>query len=186
MSSSLRSLQQVAPPPAVPLETGTPADWSRAEAEIGLPLPADYRELLQAYGSGCFRRFLWPLNPVGGDETLRMAKQAPRLLRKLADEQHRNPTAIPFPLHPAPGGLLPWAWTERGDTLGWLTDGDPARWPVVVAYGSGGTAERFDRTATAFLFSWLSGLIAPRLAPTTPDDGADGPFLSIEELRRGR
>ncbi len=185
MISSLRSLQQVAPPPSVPVETGTPEDWARAEAELGLPLPPDYREFLQAYGSGCFQRFLWVLNPLSEDERLDLARQAPLLLGGLAEQQKREPAALPFPLHPDTGGLFPWGRTGRGDTLCWQAGGDPARWPVVVAYGAGGAAERFDRSTTTFLFQWLSGMIAPGLAPVSPAVEPARPFLSVHELGKG-
>ncbi len=185
MISSLRSLQQVAPPPSIPLETGTPADWPRAEAALPLALPPDYREFIQAYGSGCFRRFLWPLNPVSEDENLNLAAQAPLLIWGLAEAKKRDTATLPFPVHPEPGGLFPWGRTENGDTLCWLTDDDPARWPVVVAYGAGGAAERFDRSTTTFLFQWLSGVAAHRLAPETPADDGTRPFRSVHELRTG-
>ena len=34
--------------------------------------------------------------------------------------------------YPASGGLLPWAYTENGDELYWLTNGHPDEWGIVV------------------------------------------------------
>jgi hypothetical protein len=183
MISSLRSLQQVAPPPSIPLETGSPEDWARVEEELGLAPPADYREMVHAYGSGCFQRFLWVLNPFSEDESLNLAQQAPMLLWSAQEQKKQAPDSIPFPIHPEPGGLFPWARTENGDALFWLAAGAPETWPVVVLYGSGAAAERFDRSTTTFLFQWLSGVIGHTLAPIKPPVLSRAAFLSTAELK---
>jgi hypothetical protein len=181
MASSLRSLMQVAPPPSIPLETGAEDAWPRVEEDLGVPIPPDYREFVHAYGSGCFQRFLWPLNPFSEDENLNLGRQAPMLLWAVQEQKRQAPETVPHPVHPESGGLFPWGRTENGDGLYWLAEGDPARWPVVVAYGAGGALERFDRPTTTFLFQWLSGVIAPRLAPETPGSATARPFLSAAE-----
>ncbi len=91
MISSLRSLQQVAPPPAAPVEAGLPEDWPLVAEEIDLVLPADYCELINVYGSGCFQRLVWPLNPFSDDDHLNLVNQAPRLLRAAAEPGGRSP-----------------------------------------------------------------------------------------------
>ena len=151
MISSLRSLQQVAPPPAAPVETGLPEDWPLVAEELDLVLPPDYCALINVYGSGCFQRLLWPLNPFSEDETLNLVRQAPLLLRAAAERKRQDPAAVPFPVRPEPGGLFPWARTDAGDALYWITAGPAETWPVVAVYASG-AAERFDRSATTFLF----------------------------------
>jgi hypothetical protein len=182
MISSLRSLQQVAPPPAVPVETGLPEDWPLVAEEIDLILPPDYCELVNVYGSGCFQRCLWPLNPFSEDETLNLVRQAPLLLWAASGRKRQEPPAVPFPVHPEPGGLFPWARTDAGDALYWLTKGPAESWPVVVIYGSG-AAERIDRPTTTFLFQWMTGMAAPRLAPPATPGPPPAPFLSLAEMR---
>jgi hypothetical protein len=183
MIASLRSLQQVAPPPSIPMETGRPTDWPQVSEELGLILPSDYGELVNTYGSGCFLRFLWPLNPFSEDGTLNLAQQAPLLLWAAQEQRRMEPSAVPFPIHPEPGGLFPWARTERGDALYWMTEGGPETWPVVVWDRKARAFARFDRSTTLFLFQWISGVIAPGLAPDAPP--RPGPaFLSIAESKR--
>lgn len=78
----------------------------------------------------------------------------------------------PYPLHPAPGGLLVWGTTMDADRLCWLTGGEPEDWPVVV-WSSEGWYET-HRTGTAgFIEGWtcgrvdsgLLGVMKPDLAP---------------------
>jgi hypothetical protein len=184
MITSLRSLQQVAPPPSIPIETGRPSDWPLVEEELGLTLPPDYCELINAYGSGCFLRFLWPLNPFSEDENLNLTRQAPMLLWAAQEQKRMEPTVVPFPVHPEPGGLFPWGRTDRGDALYWLTEGGPETWPVVVWDGKARAFARFDRSTTQFLFQWLSGVTAPGLAPETTPSRPGPAFLSIVEYKR--
>lgn len=49
--------------------------------------------------------------------------------RELRDE---FPEYHPLPIWPEPGGFLPFASSIDGDSIGWLTDGEPDRWPLIV------------------------------------------------------
>jgi hypothetical protein len=184
MTTSLRSLTQVAPPPSIPIETGSPSEWPRIEEELGFNLPLDYRDFIHAYGTGCFQGFLWILNPFSEDEHLNLLRQAPMLLWTVGEVKRQSPDAVPWPLFPEPGGLLPWARSDRGDALYWLTEGVPEAWPVVVWQSRPTTFVRVDRSTTMFLFQWLSGLLDVDLAPDAPPPAGTPAFQSATE--RGR
>jgi hypothetical protein len=67
---------------------------------------------------------------------------------------------VPFPLFPDPGGALPWARSDNGDVVYWLTRGDdPDRWPVAVWFARSGRREAsvVEGGAAAFLSGWIGG-----------------------------
>ncbi|HRG94663.1 MAG TPA: SMI1/KNR4 family protein [Polyangiaceae bacterium] len=160
----LSRLRALAPPPAQP--TASRGDFAEVEAELGAPLPPDWKALIEAYGYGTFVDFLHLWSPFFAPCT--MASQARATLdadRQLARAWKK---AVPFALFPEPDGALPWANTDNGDVLYWLTWGPPEEWPVAVWSPRGG--ERTDLVeggAVEFLVGWLGGA---RVCPLFPPD----------------
>ena len=75
------------------------------------------------------------------------------------------PDEFPFPVFPAAGGLFPWATTDNGDTLYWLTVGDPDTWQVVVWESRGPEHVVYPFGAAEFLQRWLSGTLECSVFP---------------------
>ncbi|MFI5807900.1 DUF5959 family protein [Streptomyces sp. NPDC051561] len=115
----------------------TAIDWTAAEALLGTPLPSDYRELVERFGpDGQFDDYL-SVYPPGRIADLSEALAA-----------HED--------HP-PGKLLWWAGSEHRQDLCWLADGpDPDRWPVLHRRDATENWERYEGTATEFVFRMLT------------------------------
>lgn len=160
-------LAALLPPPAGPEPPATP--WKRAGPEAGLAFPADYRAFADRYGGGRINGELtvavpsrtppWPGLPGGFPGFARYAEEVVGpVFRELRED---DPAANPYPLHPEPGGLLPWATSLGADHCFWLTaDPDPDRWPVVVWLRQAAPPRwrRFDGGGTvAFLRALLDG-----------------------------
>jgi hypothetical protein len=75
---------------------------------------------------------LWILNPFAANRYLNLVQQARRQLEAERMIRAERPSDMPFSLHPERGGLFPWAMTDNGDRLYWLTEGDPNHWPTVI------------------------------------------------------
>jgi hypothetical protein len=154
---SLSSLTRVLPPPSNPFEIPSLDAWEPIENQIGR-LPADYKAFVQQFGSGTIDRFLWIWNPFSKSEhgNLLTAKEptlsALRELRESGEE-------CPYPLHPEPGGLLPFGKSDNGDVLYWLTARVPEQWPVVVNAARDPAYEKFECDMTDF----LAGILTRRL-----------------------
>jgi hypothetical protein len=120
-------------------------DWAAAESHLGTPLPSDYKELVGAFGKGMFDGFhcvFMPDDPVESTELAARLGQAP---------------GEPHPPFPAPGGLVPWMGNEHEQSFHWTTEGaDPDRWPLYVSGVAPETGDRFDCTATEYLFRRLT------------------------------
>lgn len=127
---AIADLMSVLPPPTAPREAA-PADWAAVEAALGTSLPADYRAYVEAYGSGKVGDFIWIFNPFSVRDNITLQVQVERQLSVLK-ELAEGGEVMPYPLFPAPGGLLPMGMTDNGDVLHWRTDGAPDEWTIVV------------------------------------------------------
>ncbi|MFJ5986186.1 SMI1/KNR4 family protein [Lentzea sp. NPDC092896] len=122
--------------------------WEAVESALGLTLPADVKELSERFPTGLFCSFVEIYAPP--EAFLAEARDALELLAEQDD--------LPHPVHPAPGGLLPWAGTTEGHTLCWLTgDPDPDHWPVVFCDDEFERWGEYAGGAVAFLRDLMSG-----------------------------
>ncbi len=144
---SIRQLMRVVPPPDDPDEVGTSVEEKEVESKLGMPLPRDYWELVQKYGSGTFiGSFLRIANPFVDD----LGKEAADKNGRVYSYYHNG--ELPWPPFPAQPGLLPVGVNENGNDLIYLTEGKPNRWPLLVKpHGSDKEYERWDLPLSTFL-----------------------------------
>ncbi|MFI5566157.1 SMI1/KNR4 family protein [Streptomyces sp. NPDC051740] len=136
---------------------GISVDWAAVEEELRVPLPADYKELFEAFGGGTFSDSVSFLARDGG-----VAFDFLTLWRlSLSDEQegkYGDVSAVdPYPIY-APGGrgLIEWGATEWADQYCWLIDAQrPGECPV-LARADGGEWRRYDMSTSEFLYRVLA------------------------------
>lgn len=159
---SLSKLYEISPPPDHPVDAD--GDWEVIEKQVGMKLPDDYRRIIEKYGRGSFGDFLNLIHPFLDPHNflLRLETRFLQHERKLHVE---FPDEFPFPVYPDPRGLFPWAGTDNGDTLYWLTDGEPERWQVVVWESRGPEHVVYPFGAAEFLQRWLSGTLECSVFP---------------------
>jgi hypothetical protein len=146
---SLASLITVLSPPQQPAEVPTADIWRAVENQLG-KLPADYKAFVERFGTGTINSFIYILNPASRNPYLNLAREVDQILGSLR-ELRKSGEPSPYPLHPEPGGLLPFGKTDNGDALFWLTRDEPDKWPVVVNAARDPAYEKFERNATDFL-----------------------------------
>ena len=167
---SLPFLTPVIPAPARPRGTGTPNTWEKVEHEFGLRLPADYKQLIDQYGTGRFGDFIRLYNPFAETEednlfyaldTLKQAEQQTQLLGA------PDWTVVrPFRLYPAPEGLLPWGCTAHfGEVFFWHITGAPQTWETIFYHLRTGEYEVWKRSITEFLLGLFTRQIESVLLP---------------------
>jgi hypothetical protein len=133
-------------------------DWPAIESSLGLRLPDDYKLLVETFPDGQFQDLLRLNRPGDSNEPADefLGYHAWRLhdLRELRDRGHR----LAYPIHPEPGGLLPWASGPRSEPVFWLTGaGDPNAWPVVTADYDFADWREFPGSACEFLIEVVTG-----------------------------
>ncbi|ARF52917.1 hypothetical protein B1H19_00735 [Streptomyces gilvosporeus] len=137
---------------------GISVDWAAIEGELGVPLPADYKELYEVFGGGVFSDSVYFL---GRDEgrAFDFLTQWRVSLPVDQDSKRGEVSAVePYAIY-APGGkgLVEWGSTEWADEYFWLIDAErPGEYPVLArAHGVGGW-HRFAMSTSEFLYRILA------------------------------
>jgi hypothetical protein len=206
-------LLALAPPPAAPVDAGSPDRWPEIELALGTALPADYKRLINAYGIGDFGNLFFVFSPESGADGMNLLWQAGVPGSLLEDEElgrgfppgsllegyqyYRRvhaPEFCPFPTFPEPGGLFPLGGDTNGGSAFWETKGRPEEWPLIF-YESGFLGyERRPMPLVVFLVEWLSGRLPDSFfgvgnSPIVKRDpvfcppGVIRPSLSAESVR---
>jgi hypothetical protein len=163
---TIENLITVVPPPAAPFGAYS-GPWEPIEAQLGTPLPNDYKDFVRLYGHGDLMGFIGIHVPASWSPYMRLVQEAWAIATAFKDDE-----SLPLPMWPNPGGLLPFGKTDLGDTLFWLTRGAPADWQVVVMGRD--PPETFDCDMTDFLARVAKGEIS---AGNFPDDLEPGELV---------
>ncbi|WP_432076284.1 Lsr2 family DNA-binding protein [Streptomyces wuyuanensis] len=144
--------------------------WDTVEADLGMPLPRDYRELAERYGPGRFCDYLSVFHPHGVTEFVSLTGPVPGRIRAHLCKDHDEGT---FPVPYDPDQLFAIGATDNGEYLFWITTpADPDTWRVAVNEARGPRWFTYDGNLTAFLATVLSGQTQ---VPQFPDDLLDDP-----------
>ncbi|WP_433717982.1 hypothetical protein ACQP2Y_27840 [Actinoplanes sp. CA-051413] len=109
----------------------TELEWAGIEQAIGLRYPAEFRELCSLFPPGVFQSFLKVLHPSAESDPAAYAAEVGGYAALLRDDAQEK--GFPYPLYPAPDGVVPWATIGFDYVICWLPEGDtPDAWPVVV------------------------------------------------------
>ncbi|WP_157407770.1 hypothetical protein [Actinomadura atramentaria] len=173
-------------------------DWHRVEESIGLALPEDYKSIVDGTVDGFFQGVVRVGRP-GGDgyvETDFLGYYA-HLLDDLRVSRGEG-NAVPYPIFPEVGGLLPWGIGPGMTPIFWRTDDvDPNNWTVVVADSTfenwcafaGGVAEFLTvlvngRTTGTSLDAFVD-FRAPAFVPMADALAAEHELYANESVRQG-
>lgn len=157
---SLEQLIQIAPPPAAPVETGSPKQWDFAQKQLGTPLPKEYRNYIDHYGTGSFNKHIIPFNPFARNESVNLIEVLDvfhRASRKTQSPGEPIWSAFhPFDLFPATEGVLPWGTTANfSDSFLWQVSGLPETWATITYNLRNGEYEVWKMSFTNFLVKLL-------------------------------
>jgi hypothetical protein len=165
--TGLEALSALVPPPAAP-QLGDGA-WEDLFGLLGTHLPADYVALMDRYGAGEWLRWLRFSAPLqdGGALFVGHVEGTLDAYRELRDE---FPEDYPLPVWPEPGGFLPCASSRDGDSLGWLTQGDPDSWSLIVHPRHAEQGPPLPGRLTETLLEWSRGRLAAAGLPGLDQD----------------
>ena len=101
---SIEELTAFIPPPDSPKNTGTPEGWADVEAELGVQLPQDFRDIISTYGNGSFAKEIHVYHPF-------LNRQLQTRVEQICEEVRVNILRADeeYPVYPEPVGLLPCA-----------------------------------------------------------------------------
>lgn len=172
---ALRTL--VVPPPMPTL--GSDTAWPDLFAKLGTRLPNDYLEVISTYGGGIWRDTVRFPTPLDEDKY----GLGPWILEYLDDyraARKRDSDIFPLTVWPEAGGFLPFANTVDGDTIGWLTEGDPDEWPMIVDPRYDDQGPPLPTGLVDTLLAWMRGQLDITAFPGLDEDDDPLDFASFE------
>ena len=107
-----------------------PDRWIAVEQEFRLSFPGSYKAMVEAFGVSSWGDFLLLRSPFSREVNLQ--EFVARTLDADRTSRAAFPAYYPLPLYPEAGGLFPWAGTDNGDILYFITAGEPDDWPTVI------------------------------------------------------
>lgn len=143
---TLEELLALIPAPRNP--RNATGDWDAIEAQTGLRFPADFKRLIEAYGSGEMLGDLQIYNPLTTEGQKSIASELDSL------EQIREALEFLWAIYPEESGMLPWGSDSNGNVFCWFAAGQPDDWET-GQFGHG--ADEPDRDAvniTTFLVNY--------------------------------
>ena len=151
-------------PPILPKEIDD-LSWDAVEGELGVELPAGYKEFVATYGTGSIGKFLWIFNPASKNRSLN--GEAIRYFQSSYTELKQDfPADYTRPTFPALNSFLPWAVTDNGDTLvGILCDKPPNSWKVGVMASDQVAEEIYESDFVEFIVQLLDQEIDSKILP---------------------
>jgi HEAT repeat protein len=155
VEGDLGALLRLMPAPAEPFDPGEPGLWPDVERQIGLRLPTDYKAFIGTYGSGRVGEFLNIADPFSDNPYIRdLPQETLQAYRDIRKWEH-----IPFPIHPEPGGLVPWGDTDNGDVMFWVADppDEPDRWSIAINEVRSPFWYTYPGPLVRFLCDWITG-----------------------------
>lgn len=169
-----------------PLAEPRACDWPAIEAQMGTPLPEDYKSLAETYGPGEFdETYTLHAPSAAGSPTdlVTAAREHADIMRSIREDLLEGRPLLVFP---EPEGLLCWGTVSSGLSLCWQTSGPPDSWPVVVSDDTSMSVDtwRFEGGTVDFLLAVLNGSVevpqlrdagyAPAAQPTFAPFALDG------------
>jgi SMI1-KNR4 cell-wall len=203
-SNSLKRLIRLVAPPIPPADAGRPDQWDDVERALGITLPNDYKQFINAFGTGEFNDLLWIYNPFSSVESMNLLWQAgvPESLEndeelgrvcRLDSDLDRyygfrceDPEDYPLPPYPEPGGLLPVGGDSNGGYMWWLTAGEPDAWPLVRLPHGLRPVEQHELPLVEFLVQWLSGKLPESFGRAGGSFAEPGPVFLARRASGGR
>lgn len=162
----LEQIRSILHVPSDPTEVPPSCGWDALEGRMGTALPQDYKLFIHEFGSGRIDRFLWIFNPFSANPYLNL-EHALKTQTAALSELRTYGEEIPFACFPESEGILPFAITDNGDVLYWITAGSPCHWTVIVNEARGPEWQHFKMPFSEF----LAGLLIKRIScEVFPDD----------------
>ena len=150
---------------------GLDRSWSEVESELGIVLPDDYKEFINAYGSGQITSAngwlnIWNYRDRSLFRSLSDALCGDGSILDHYGALSKTDYPCPYPVYPADGGLLPFASEVDVQNLNWITKGPPDQWEVVYYFFDGAEffrleGDSFSKCILKMLANEYSGMSQP-------------------------
>ncbi len=131
--------------------------WNKIEENIHFKFPLDYVKFINYYGTGRLCQLIWFLNPFSAYDRfnlLHFLKYQEQVFYKLKNEYG---VEYPFKLFMDGSGLIPFAFSDNGDTIYWnIKDDNKKACPIIILDGRNTRSEEYHLSFNEFLHKILN------------------------------
>ncbi|HEY9369368.1 SMI1/KNR4 family protein [Streptomyces sp.] len=152
-----------------------PAPWIELERELGIEFPADFREIVDAYGSIQINAQLYLKHPAG-----HLLHDLGTMIRGDVELWREEDMAefLPSPVGPNAGELMPVATATTGEAVFLRIPDDPSSpWRVVVQEMDSPAWTLYEMTFSDWLLAYLKGRDVTLCSRNFAPDGPSYEFL---------
>lgn len=140
-------------------------DWAIVERELGITLPDDYKFFVEHFPHGTLLNFITVLRPGAPTKHTDLIQKGLVIRDVLCEIAAMGDTECPYPIFPAPTGLMPWGISDNGNFLLWRTQAP--QWSMVIGSARDSKWAEYPLCMTEFLLKVAHGEI---VCPVFPDD----------------
>ncbi|MBU3179419.1 SMI1/KNR4 family protein [Clostridium estertheticum] len=175
----LDDLKKVLFPPSEPYKIGEDEGWSKLENKLGIVLPEDYKNFIKTYGTGGIDNFIWILTPFVQDENVNFVTRMSVMLNAYSESKNKFPQYYKHKVFPEQGGLLPWAYTDNGDEIYWLTGENSNEWSIIVYETRSSEYHQYSMSMVEFLYKIITNrLVCEAFPEDFPSEEPE--FISVD------
>jgi hypothetical protein len=152
-----------------------PGSWIALEQELGIAFPADFREIVDAYGSVVINQQLYLKHPAS-----HLLHDLGTMIRRDLELWREEDMAefLPSPVGANPGELMPVATATTGEAIFLRVPDDSAStWRVVVQEFDSPAWTLHEMTFSDWLLSYLQGRDVTLCSRNFAPDGPSWEFL---------
>ncbi|RAO43728.1 hypothetical protein PSN01_05897 [Micromonospora saelicesensis] len=149
------------------------AGWEQVEAELGVTLPSDFKDLCRRFVPGLFMGVVDLLRPNDDHDSTSLLGWWNSSRRWMSEDD--DPAARLYAPHglygPEKGsGLIEWGHDSSGGQYFWLADRsvESDRWPVIARHDPPHPWHRFDMSVTEFVYRMLADPELESFSMVTP------------------
>jgi hypothetical protein len=175
----LECLKKVLLPPSIPQKIGNKDEWKKFENKLGVALPEDYKLFIETYGTGGIDNFIWLLTPFVQDKNINFTSRMNVMCNAYLESRDKFPQYYKHKVFPELGGILPWAYTDNGDEIYWLTGKNSDEWSVVVYETRSPEYHEYAMTMVEFLYKIVTKeLVCEAFPEDFPSEEPE--FISVD------
>jgi hypothetical protein len=133
------------------------AKVKKVEEQEQFKFPTDYVKFIRFYGTGRLSQLLWILNPLSEYDRFNLLAFLTNQKQVFDQLKREYDAKYPYKLFQNKVGLLPFAFTDNGDTIYWnIKDISEEFYSIIILDGRSMKSEEHDVSFVEFLDKFLN------------------------------
>lgn len=161
-------LKRVCPPPEA-ARVSLRETWNDFEQHYGLRLPEEYKQVVETYGTGAFKTFIYVFQPTHENQWLDLESMTDSTANSFRSQYLRGTLRTPVD----PSRLHVIGGTDNGDRIYYVIEDEstsPDLWKIAVNESDSHEWFSYDGGLTEFIYEFVTGLISVPMFPEDLDE----------------